>query len=200
MIALETALAKLPAAAASQQEAVRDAIERATATLGRHVLYYLGPPLERVETYDGDGTDIHLEEIPTPDTDLSVETRDDMFSDWEALDELDDDAKPNYVLDGRTLVHRTGWPTGRKTVRVTYVAGWDEGEGPIHFQTLVLAMVVAGWNEDTAAAAIAGGLKSERIGDYQYENFTAAELEAAASAAAGSSWEDVAKQWRRRLI
>jgi len=183
----------------TDETAVRDLIERSTATLGRELLYYLGPPLERVQLINGGCQAVELEDEPTADTTLAVETRDDIFSTFEVLDELDDDGEPNYALDGRHLVHRTFWPAGRKTVRVTYTAGFDEGTGPQHFQNLVLEMVVEGWQAAQAAAAVSAGIKSEEIGDYKYTNFTAAELEAAASRL-GTSWEAFVKRWKRHLI
>lgn len=186
---------------ATDEQDIANRIEGATATLGRELLRYLGPVLERVEVTQVDpcGTVIVLEEPVAEGTDVVIETRDTVFDDWEELAELDDDAKRNYVVEGREIMLRTAWGGGKNTVRVTYSAGYNEGEGPTHFQELVLAMVVNGWNADQSSVISGGGLKSETIGDYKYENFTAAELEAAA-AAIGDSWQGFVKKWKRMLV
>ncbi len=187
--------------AATDEQDIADRIEGATATLGRELLRYLGPVLERTEVTQVDpcGTVIVLEEPVAEGSTVTIETRDTVFDDWETLAALDDEGKRNYVVEGREIMLRTAWAGGKNTVRVTYSAGYDEGEGPTHFQELVLQMVVDKWNADQSSVTVGAGLKSEDLGDYSYENFTAAELAAAASAI-GTSWESFVAKWRRKLV
>jgi len=175
-------------------------IESATGTLGRTLLRYLGPPLQRTEVRDGTGGySIWLREDPTPDSVVSVRTRPDIFQPWTDLANPDPDTgQVVYALDGRRLDSRSGWPVGRSTVEITYTAGFGADEGPVELQELVLQMVADRWASLPTQGGV-GGIKSETIGDYSYTNFTAAEI-AGIAGGLGLDWEKFARQWKRHLI
>jgi hypothetical protein len=195
VITLTEAKEALSITGSSQDAAVQRLIDRATDTLGRELLMYLGPDAPQTEVKDTEYPALYvlLDAEPTATPALVMSTRADIFSAWEITDPAE------YALEGRRVYHRTGWPIGLGVVKAEYEAGYAPGAGPQRLQDLVLQAVTERWNSNLAGAQVGSGIKSETIGDYSYTNFTAAEL-AAAAAALGSSWQDYVSKWRRRLI
>jgi hypothetical protein len=195
VITLAEAKEALSITDSAQDAAVQRLIDRATDTLGRELLLYLGPEAPQSEVKDTEYPALYitLDAVPTATPALVMSTRSDIFSAWEITDPAE------YALEGQRVYHRTGWPIGLGVVKAEYEAGYAAGAGPQRLQDLVLQAITERWNSNLAGAQVGSGIKSETIGDYSYTNFTAAEL-AAAAAALGSSWEDYIKRWRRRLI
>lgn len=164
-------------------------VQEATAALGRELGRYLGEPMLRQETkcggYAPGHREVFLEQDPviTTEQPLSVETRADAFTAWTTVDPTD------YVVDGRTILHRNHFPPGRGTTRVTYYAGYALGDGPEELRDLVLQLVTMQW---TKRHQDGQGLlmQSETLGDYSY---TRGDIEVL------QGWETVVQRWRRRL-
>lgn len=122
------------------EELESSAVAEISALTGLH----LEPRAEALEIHDGetyadrlDGSTarpqrVFLSQPPAGGLDdvTLVEERGGAADDWEEV-ELLDDGDPVFELDGRTLYRRIGdWPEGPRTIRITYVRGWDEPEDP----------------------------------------------------------------------
>ena len=171
---------------ASKDPLLEILIAEATATLGRELNRYLGPPRDQVDIRCGGqhpgNREVFLSDDPqvAEETPLIVETR---ATPFEAFAELDPE---QWALLGLQVLTRTHLPPGRGTVRLSYTVGFAVGTGPEELQSLVRRMVKIGWDE----LGTKGLLRSETIGDYSY---TRGSLEAL------TDWRSVVSRWRRRL-
>src|ERR1043166_4421379 len=132
MITLAEAKDALGIVGDAEDAAVQRMIDRATATLGRELLRYLGLPASRTEIKDvrGSGWFVVLDEEPAAMPALAMATRKDAFDAWVTTDPA------KYRVDGQRVYHRTWWPAGRGTVRAIYTAGFAAGAGPQELQDL----------------------------------------------------------------
>jgi hypothetical protein len=162
---------------------IRTLIARATSTLERMLGgIYLGEPTTREDLFCG-GTDrLSLDQTPT-DGVVTVSTRRDVFDEWAVLDTAD------WRLDGWHIYHRTCFPWGRLSVKVSYPVGWATGEGPQELQQLVKEMVGMAWASHDAG--INGNMRSETLGDYSYTRGNVENL---------AAWQAVATRWMRLRV
>lgn len=180
-----------------------DLIAMNTATLGRLLGRYLGPPIERTEIRNGGRVGMRLvpwillRETPTPGTTVTVRTRGGLFETWTALTNPDTSGNPVFVVDGRQVHHSSGWPAGPGTVEVTYTAGYDPGAGPEELQKILLQMVAEDWS--SIGTEDLGPYKSRSLGDHSWTKWTPAEV-AAAAGSLGIDWAALVNQWRPRLV
>lgn len=169
-------------------------IEQATAMLGRELIGYYGP----VETFE-DTLDVkccqgrlkvtlHREPIEV----TKVETRSTPFAAYEEIAQTTDDLT-NWVLSGRDLLSRTGFPAGKGTLRVTYRAGYAPGTAPAELQALVQDMVIRRFRS-LNDEQLQSGLQSETLGDYSYTRFSNTDLTIL------EGWQSVARRWKRMLV
>lgn len=162
-------------------------IDAATATLGRELNRYLGPPRQTIDIRCGGnppGTDVvYLAETPITEYPVVVATRGSVF---EAYADL---ADTEYALEGQTLYARSSFPSGRGSVKVTYTHGYPVGTGPAELMDLVLAMVVARWKAGRSNTD--PSMQSESLGDYSY---TRGDLDAL------TGWAGARDRWRRRNV
>jgi hypothetical protein len=157
-------------------------IEAATATLGQELGRFLDAPTEIEERHNGGYPFVLLYDDPVIDENavLLVETRTGPVEPWEAVDAED------YVVEGRRVVHRTCWPRGLSSVRVTYTRGYELNEGPAQLRDIVLELVLAKIRNKGRE-----GLTSETIGDYSYTKADLTQLDA---------WPTIAARWRRNRL
>lgn len=121
------------------EEAAVAYVERAT---GR----YFGPPAERVEILDPSGADVlWLAEAPIADP---AEGRETVVAERRGAEWTDLDAEETpYELDGRQLYREGGWARGRRSVRVTYWAGYSAGNEPADIRQAVLELAALYYEE-----------------------------------------------------
>lgn len=174
-------------------DAVAQRILRATATLGREIGYYLGPPKVVQEFFRDNRRAVWLLNDPVPGSEIVVERSGGVNDPWVAIDPT------HYVLEGRRLQFGAGaW--GR-SYRVTYTAGFDPeidtNQPPQELAALVRQMVLTSLEGGgLLEASRTGVMKSESIGDYSYDRGDVS----AAVVALGDSWDSFVKRWRRLLI
>ncbi len=177
-------------------------IQRATATLGRELGYYLGPPIPKVEYFRNDWTRsrsgygprvLWLENTPVAETLITVEHSNGANDPYVAFPVED------FVVEGRRLELATGywWPT----IRVTYTAGYDPAAvpptAPQELAALVRAMVIGSLQNDDLVEASSSDFKSEKMGDYSYDR---GDVSAAAVAVLGEDWTTFVSRWRKLRI
>lgn len=201
MITVATALDELGLATAAEgnaEDARRDRIltrliASATATLGRELARYLGPP-EQVTVLKRGGRGIALlvldDDPATGDaiTAPAIRLRSGIGAVWTIP------ATTDYEITGAALRHAYAWPEG--TVEVTYTRGYEPDAGPAELREIVLDMVTGKY---VASQSDALALQSESIGDYKYSNFTAADLAAAVGASSFGDMATFVKHFRRQL-
>lgn len=163
-------------------------IQRATATVGREVGYYLGPPKAVAEFYRGGVLEFYLENPPAAGAIVLAGSNG-------VQDPYTDFATSVYVVEGRRVKIAPGYV--RADYRVTYSVGYDpEGNPPPpqELAAIVRQMVLRTLESGgQIARGSASDLQSETIGDYSY---TRGDVSAAA-AALGEDWTTFVKRWRR---
>ena len=192
MISTATALAYL-GAPSSASALVAGIVDRATATLQRALGFYIGSVDTRTAVRDGSEYGrftldeiILLDDVLDP-TDAEPITIEYLANGWEwtAI------ATELWRRDGRRFYHRYGWPSGKRSIRFTYRAGWDVDTGPGELRDLVLRLTqlryVAAGDVDTPG----GLIQSETLSDYSYSLKDDAKLEA--------DWNATVKAWSRRI-
>ena len=164
-------------------------ITEATATLGRELGRYLGPPITKVELKCGGAmgtTSVFCSDDPqvSESTPMIVATR---FSPFEAFATL---AVEDWALVGQEVIAKGAFPPGRGSVRLSYFVGFAPGTGPAELRDLVRQLVALRYASRPDAESGAP-FASETIGDYSY---TRGDVEALAG------WASVVSRWRRRLV
>lgn len=173
-------------------DAVGLLIARATATLGREIGYYLGPPKVIAEIFRNPSNVLWLENEPVAGSVVTLERSSGPSDPWTEV------PITAWVLEGRRLEMAVGY-WGR-AYRVTYTAGYDPEASPAPPQelaALVRAMVLGTLE---AGAVIEAGtvsvMKSETMGDYSYDRGDGASV----VASLGESWTETIRTWRRQRL
>lgn len=103
---------------------------------------YFGPPAERVEILDATGADtLWLQEAPITEP-ASIYEAEPVIAERSggAWTDLDVTETP-YEFAGRELYREGGWARGRRSVRVTYWAGYAPGAEPADIRQAVMELV-----------------------------------------------------------
>lgn len=126
----------------SADDARLEALEqRMVAKLGRATNRYFGAPQPVTRVLDSMGRQhVWLPDALASLDGVVVEVRASQSSDWEVLDAADLELIPPSDPRGPSQLLRKDrtWPTGPRTVRVSYSEGWAEGEAPDDLQQAVL--------------------------------------------------------------
>lgn len=163
-------------------------IGRATATLGREVGFYLGPPMQVVDFVPGGRLRFWLHNDVQGA--LVLERSNGPNDPFTAI------PASGFVLEGRRVTVAPRY--GACDYRATYTAGYDPAAippPPQELAQLVRQMVLASL-ESAGAIDSTSPLKSETIGDYSY---TRQDL-LAAVVAMGDDWTTFVRRWRRGLL
>lgn len=135
--------------------------KRAVAFLEEQTNRYFGAERTVVEIVSGAGDDVlWLREPPVSIT--SVERRDAIGTGWETVDSTYYELDP---INQRKLFRLGGyvWAKGRRNYKITYKDGYATGSEPLDVYQAVIDLVAAQYRTMGAE-----GVKSERMGDYQY--------------------------------
>jgi len=184
----------------AEEPALQNVIDRATATLGRLLGWYFGPPEDRIEVKaippaPHNGV-LYLNEHPSDPPTISIRSRGSAFETYAAV-VTPDSGGIVWTVDGRMIAHRDGWPIGRGTVEVTYEAGYVPGSGPKEIEAILLQMVTETWN--SMGTTELGEYKQRTLDDHSWTKWTPAEI-AAAAGSLGLDWKDLVRRWSRRLV
>lgn len=123
---------------------------------------YFGEPAERTEYPTIHGHDLYLNELPIVTVATPITLASWNGEEWEDIATEDFILYPISARDGARIHYPTGWSYGTR-VRVTYTAGYEEGDEPAQIRSAVLYLVSERWN-----ARGKEGLQSESVGGYQY--------------------------------
>lgn len=170
MITIKELQAAIPGLEDEDLDVVRQMEEAAVAYVETQTRRYFGPRREVTEIVRGTGTsnlwlthgaqDFSLTDAYV-DVMITVDGRQYAGYSYEASTDFD-----AWVRDGETaLVRHNGgvWTKGYE-YRVTYIAGYEEGQEPADIRSVVINLVKASWE----ARDTEGGLKSETLGGYSY--------------------------------
>jgi len=106
--------------------------------VSREVGHYFGPPRAAVEILDGRGVSLFLRETPVGGQ-VVISTRVSIGAPWVV------EPTENYELDGRHVIHVSGWPIGRRNIRAEYNEGYAPGSEPPEIVRLVREIVESAW-------------------------------------------------------
>lgn len=158
--------------------------EQAVADVQTWTGRYFGPPEERSEYRSLRGYEFLLSEMPVVGEPITLSSW--TGEEWE--DELEEDFEvyPLSARDGARIRYPTGW-WDETRVRVTYTAGYEQGEEPADVRGIVLYLVSERWNTRGKE-----GLQSETIGGYAYT--------ATSSITDRGRVADFVKYWRHPVV